>query len=152
MPGVPCLVPTPPALFPNHLQLAESHLQPLHDSCRKRILFSSVAFPKASFQLTETSKALCFILFPWLNLEPYGVCLQQSIGLLSLAGSKSWGRRSTGAAPRLQDFHRSSKDLLLLQINILICHSKFSFLSLVANDLNLVPRDFRGHSVQRKTK
>lgn len=109
MPGTPCLVPTPPALFPNHLQLAQSHLQPLHHSCRKRILFSSVAVPKASFQLTETSEALCFILFPWLNLEPNGGRLLQSIGLLSLAGSKSRGRRSTGAALRLQDFHCSSR-------------------------------------------
>ena len=63
-----------------------------------------------SFLPTDRNfKGTFFILFPWLNLEPNGGRLLQSIGLLSLAGSKSRGRRSTGAALRLQDFHCSSR-------------------------------------------
>lgn len=64
-----------------------------------------------------------------------------------MQGTPEWHRG-------LQDsrFFFFLKDLPLLQINILISLSKFSFLSFIHNDLNLVPRDFHGYSVQEETK
>lgn len=60
MPGVPYLAPTPPALLPNVLQLAESHLQPL----QKEDSFLICCFSKSFFPTDRNFKGTLLHPFP----------------------------------------------------------------------------------------